>query len=125
MEEKKKFMWRKIAWRSVNVLIALMVLVGVFALSVPAGISAIVFGALGFGFGFWAKYHRNTEKFLATLLENKESFFEGKTVTVTADEEAGAISFHVTTTADAEVVEEVTTVEKEQPKKKKKKHQEK
>ena len=114
MEEKKKINWRRVAWRTINVIGALLIMIGIFALSVPAGICSLIFSTVGFVFGWFEHNHKMQEKFFDTLLEGKEDFFSGKTVTVTADDETGTVSFTVTSTAVEDKEEKPTKKKKVQ-----------
>ena len=113
MEEKKKIMWKKIAWRSVNIIIAALVLGGVFALSVWAGVAAVVSLGLGFLFGYFKRSHKEQRRFWDMLLENKEEFFAGKTVVINLDAETNELTAKILEGSKDESEKETTKKKKE------------
>lgn len=116
MEEKKKFMLKRIAGVTIVVLIMLLVFVGIFAASIPAGICAVLFSVLGFLAGYFGRHYKMQKQFFDAFLEKKEDFFNGKIITVTADEN-GTVAVHAVEAKEETVAD--SAKESKQPRKKK------
>lgn len=103
MEKKEKI---KLALKIASVVFIFGVM---FFISIPVGITSVVFGSVGFGLGYCSRHLRNQETFFKMLIDKKEDILAGKVVTLVVD----------TITNEAKVyVEDVSTESK--PKKKKK-----
>ena len=83
---------KKVIFRVVDALLFGMVFVGMFAISVPVGVTALCFCGLGFLCGYTCRQVRMQQKFFDALLEHKEDILVGKIITVTADDDEISIS---------------------------------
>lgn len=83
---------RKVIFRVVDALLFGMVFAGMFAISVPVGMTALCFCGLGFLSGYTCRQVRMQQKFFDALLEHKEDILVGKIITVTADDDEISIS---------------------------------
>lgn len=91
--EKSKV--KRICFSVLKVVLLLAAMVGAFAISVWAGLSAVVFFAAGFLWGYFLRSLRITQKFMQTFLDEKENLLSGKIVTIVSDETTGEVSLQL------------------------------
>lgn len=82
---------KKVIFSIVKILLALLVFVGMFFISIPTGIAAIVFSIFGVFIGFNCRQAKIYNKFFDALLENKESILAGKLVTITSEDDSVSV----------------------------------
>lgn len=87
MEKKKSEITKWLIPLS-KVLILLGLIVGMFCISASTGVASVVFGLMGYLFGYFSKKHKLSKKMMEELVANKEDFLAGKMITVSLDLES-------------------------------------
>lgn len=107
MEKTKR---RKIWFNVVNLVLMVLILGGMFAISVPTGLAAVCFSIIGAIFASHSKTKRMQQQFFDKLLENREDLLSGKIITIYADDDA--ISVKITDPNEKKAKKEKKSAEK-------------
>lgn len=123
MEEKKQRKWARVLATVLKVIFWLGLFTAMLLIpGVDIGITAIVFGCIGYIAGYVSKRHKDNKEMAEKLFKDGEINLDGATIRITSSPDDKGNSFAVTVGPLKEVeVEEETPTEKPVKKNKKKK----
>lgn len=123
MEEKKQRKWGQVLAKVVWVIFWLGLFTAMFLIpGVDIGITAIVFGCIGYIAGYVSKRHKDNREMAEKLFKDGTLNLDGATISITTSPDDKGSSFAVTVGSLKEVeIEEGTPTEKPVKKNKKKK----
>lgn len=123
MEEKKQRKWGQILAKVVWVIFWLGLFTAMFLIpGVDIGITAIIFGCIGYIAGYVSKRHKNNKEMTEKLFKDGTLNLDGATISITTSPDDKGKSFAVTVGPLKEIeVEEETPTEKPVKKNKNKK----
>ena len=124
MEEKKQRKWAKVLATVLKVIFWLGLVTAMLLIpGVDIGITAIVFGCIGYIAGYVSKRHKDNRELTEKLFKNGEINLDGATISVTTspDDKGPAIAITVGPLKEVEVEDETPTEKTVKKNKKKKK----
>jgi predicted membrane protein len=122
MEEKKQRKWGQVLAKVVWVIFWLGLFTAMFLIpGVDIGITAIVFGCIGYIAGYVSKRHKDNKEMAEKLFKGGKINLDGATISITTSPDDVGNSFAVTVGPLKEVEEETPTEKPIKKNKKKKK----